>query len=87
MKSINFKIFLNFLCFFLLLFLTNNINCRTAKDLRLNLEDGSPIVGKYLKTFYGAGIRAFIGIPYAKPPVGDLRFSVSILLSYFNLKF
>lgn len=32
--------------------------------------------GQYLRTSNNRKISAFTGIPYAKPPVGDLRFEV-----------
>lgn len=52
------------------------IEGRTSKELRVVLPNGSPILGRYLTSDSGKGIRAFMGIPYAEPPVGDLRFRV-----------
>ena len=40
-------------------------------------RDGGPIVSLNYATFEGAstsGVDSFLGIPYALPPVGDLRF-------------
>ena len=40
-------------------------------------RDGGPIVSLNYATFEGAstsGVESFLGIPYALPPVGDLRF-------------
>lgn len=42
----------------------------------LNLKQGK-IKGSYLKSREGRVFEAFQGIPYAKPPVGDLRFKVN----------
>ena len=35
-----------------------------------------PIEGKVLTTALGRNVHAFRGIPFAKPPVGRLRFKV-----------
>lgn len=37
------------------------------------------IVGYHMKTRGGRNIAAFTGIPYAVPPLGDLRFKVTKL--------
>ena len=40
-------------------------------------RDGGPVVRLNYATFEGAstgGVDSFLGIPYAQPPVGDLRF-------------
>jgi carboxylesterase type B len=46
---------------------------RTSSGLRVRIDDGK-ILGKHMTTLSGRSIRAFMGIPYAAPPVGDLRF-------------
>ncbi|KAG5672659.1 hypothetical protein PVAND_002771 [Polypedilum vanderplanki] len=47
---------------------------RTSENLKVQLPDGSRIIGRYLTSDSGKGIRAFLGVPYAEPPLGDLRF-------------
>lgn len=46
---------------------------RTSSDLRVHISDGR-VVGRYLTSESGRTIRAFMGIPYAEPPIGNLRF-------------
>jgi hypothetical protein len=50
---------------------------RTAEELKVRIEDGR-IIGRYLTTDSGRGIRAFMGIPYAEPPVGKMRFKAPL---------
>lgn len=57
----------------------NKISGRTSNELRVSLPNGSKLVGRHLRSHDGKGIRAFMGIPYAEPPVGDLRFRVSFI--------
>lgn len=52
----------------------------TSDDLRITLSNGNKLVGKYLRSFNGRPIKAFLGIPYAKPPIDHLRFKVSCFL-------
>lgn len=49
----------------------------TTNELRVTLSNGSKLIGRYLRAYSGRPIRAFTNVPYAKPPVGDLRFKVS----------
>lgn len=37
------------------------------------------VMGRHIKSYGGRTVSAFEGIPYAKPPVGDLRFKVNKL--------
>lgn len=38
----------------------------------VNIEEGS-LQGKIISSRNGRNISAFIGVPYAEPPIGDLR--------------
>lgn len=44
-----------------------------SSDLLLNIKDGQ-ILGRYITSETGKIIKAFMGIPYAQPPIGNLRF-------------
>lgn len=45
--------------------------------LRVTLDHGGALLGTTLKSEKGRNVRSFLGIPYAKPPVGSLRFRVN----------
>lgn len=67
-----------FLCSFMVIsLLLSEISARTSPELEVRLPNGSPLVGRYLTSDSGRGIRAFMGVPYAEAPVGELRFKVS----------
>lgn len=51
----------------------------------LRLNQGK-IIGSFLKSREGRVFKAYQGIPYAKPPVGDLRFKVKFTCSLYNCK-
>lgn len=61
--------------FLIILIFIYNIFCdaRTAENLRVRIDDGK-IIGRYMTSISGRGIRAFLGLPYAAPPIGELRF-------------
>lgn len=65
------------LCGWLLLltFCAEDVLARTAESLKVKTDSGV-LVGRHLTTHNGRPIRAFMGIPYAQPPVGVLRFKV-----------
>lgn len=46
--------------------------------LEIQTEQGL-LRGKFDTTRKGRAIRAFTGIPFAKPPIGELRFRVSLI--------
>lgn len=58
------------------LFELSNVEGRTAEELQVTLPNGSKLVGRGLQSHDGRAIKAFMGIPYAQPPLGDLRFKV-----------
>lgn len=64
--------------------LSGIVNGRTSNTLRITLPNQSKLIGRHLWSFSGRGIRAFMGIPYAEPPIGDLRFRVSFLFYFFG---
>lgn len=53
------------------------IIARTSDELRVTLPNGSKLVGRALQSHNGRPIKAFMGIPYAKPPLNHLRFKVN----------
>ncbi|GAB0091514.1 hypothetical protein DMENIID0001_063660 [Sergentomyia squamirostris] len=48
---------------------------KVSDSLRVTLSHGGGLIGRYLSSQSGRGIRAFMGVPYAEPPIGSLRFS------------
>lgn len=48
-----------------------------SDELRVTISNGSKLIGRYLRSYSGRPIKAFTSIPYAKPPIGTLRFKVS----------
>ncbi|SPP78197.1 venom carboxylesterase-6 [Drosophila guanche] len=47
---------------------------RNSQSLHVRLPHGGWLIGRHLTTHNGRHMRAFMGVPYAVPPLGDLRF-------------
>lgn len=50
-----------------------------ADSLTITIAQGTLLGGKS-KSRNGTEYRSFLGIPYAKPPVGQLRFQVGLII-------
>lgn len=65
---------MDFLTIFLLLVCVQfGSSFQDTEDLTLRINDGQ-ILGRYMTSESGRTIKAFMGIPFARPPVGNLRF-------------
>lgn len=61
-------------------FLMVTIGCACEGSVTMNIKQGM-IAGKVEKTLLKQkSYFSYKGIPYAEPPIGDLRFQVSILI-------
>ncbi|KAH8289553.1 hypothetical protein KR054_007143 [Drosophila jambulina] len=49
-------------------------DARNSQSLHVRLPHGGWLIGRHLTTHNGRHMRAFMGVPYAEPPVGELRF-------------
>lgn len=65
------RIVLNLFCF--IGCVLGCLSCNSAPNVRV---DSGEIAGGYEYTYNGRKLYSFLGIPYAKPPVGDYRFEV-----------
>lgn len=63
------------LCSFLLFPILLNVcwSFQVIDELKKQINDGE-ILGRYITSETGRTVSAFIGIPFASPPIGDLRF-------------
>lgn len=61
-----------------------SVEGRTSKELLVTLPNGSKLLGRTLRSHDGRAIKAYMGIPYAQPPIDDLRFKVSSI--FFCIK-
>ncbi len=52
-------------------------------DLTVRINDGQ-ILGRYMTSESGRTIKAFMGIPFASPPVGNLRFKAPQSVAPWN---
>lgn len=56
-------------------------------DAVVTLKAGKIQGVKVVSSFNGAEYCAFYGVPYAQPPIGDLRFRVSISIFVWTFLF
>uniref|UniRef100_A0A1Y1MFT8 Carboxylic ester hydrolase n=1 Tax=Photinus pyralis TaxID=7054 RepID=A0A1Y1MFT8_PHOPY len=66
---------------FVIAYFASFCNCETGPFVSLKQGD---ILGRYFTTRKGRTVSGFSGIPYAKPPVGELRFKPSVTLEQWN---
>lgn len=63
-----------------------SVEGRTSEELIITLPNGSRLAGRGLKSHDGRAIKAFMGIPYAQPPLNALRFKVNAC-TFFWIRF
>ena len=68
---------------FLAIFLASVATVTLGEDVTVNLSKGK-LRGARLDYDFGQYYYAFKGIPYARPPVKELRFKVLILAFFHN---
>lgn len=62
------------------------IAARTSDELRITLPNGSKLVGRTFRSHDGKPIKAFLRVPYAKPPLHHLRLKVNFIDIFLHLK-
>ncbi|XP_073834277.1 venom carboxylesterase-6 [Musca autumnalis] len=68
----------------ILLQLCLTCEARTSPQLKVQLPHGGILVGRHLITNKGRHMRAFMGVPYAEPPLGKLRFKPPVPYSAWS---
>lgn len=61
---------------FVLILMTSLVVAVSEGLPQVKLDNGI-FTGIQMESYNGKAFNAFLGIPYAKPPIGDLRFKVS----------
>nr|XP_016942030.1 venom carboxylesterase-6 [Drosophila suzukii] len=57
---------------------------RNSQSLHVRLSHGGWLIGRHLTTHNGRHMRAFMGVPYAEPPLGDLRFRAPVAKGFWE---
>ena len=55
-------------------FNNNCIDGKVSESLKVTLPHGGGLIARHMTSLSGRGIKAFLSVPYAEPPIGDLRF-------------
>ena len=59
-----------------------NMGCLYSKTTTIHVPNIGSLIGNQQKTRNGVPINVFTSIPYAKPPIGELRFALPQSLEY-----